>query len=74
MPIRFVSGDLFENEHDAQAFAHGCNCQVSMGAGVTRTFRARYEERRRSSGERHMARSILKFASVTARPSPIVHQ
>ena len=25
-----------------QAFAHGCNCQGSMGAGVARTIRARY--------------------------------
>lgn len=42
MPIRFVSGDLFENEHDARAFSHGCNCQGSMGAGIAKTFRARY--------------------------------
>src|SRR3954454_12080322 len=42
MPIRLVSGDLFDNEHDAQAFAHGCNCQGSMGAGIARTFRTRY--------------------------------
>ncbi len=42
MPIRFVSGDLFDNEHDARAFAHGCNCQGSMGAGVAKTIRARY--------------------------------
>jgi putative acetyltransferase len=44
MPIRFVSGDLFDNSYDAQAFAHGCNCQGSMGAGIARTFRARYPE------------------------------
>jgi O-acetyl-ADP-ribose deacetylase (regulator of RNase III) len=44
MPIRLVSGDLFDNEHDAHAFAHGCNCQGSMGAGVAKTFRARYPE------------------------------
>ena len=44
MPIRFVSGDLFENEHDTQALAHGCNCQGSMGAGIAKTFRARYPE------------------------------
>lgn len=42
MPIRFVSGDLFDNEHGARAIAHGCNCQGSMGAGVARTIRARY--------------------------------
>ena len=42
MPIQFVAGDLFDNEHSAQALAHGCNCQGSMGAGVARTFRARY--------------------------------
>src|SRR3982750_606755 len=44
MPIKFVSGDLFENGLHAQAFAHGCNCQGSMGAGVAKTFRARYPE------------------------------
>ena len=44
MPIRFVSGDLFDNEHAAQAFAHGCNCQGSMEAGVAKTFRSRYPE------------------------------
>jgi O-acetyl-ADP-ribose deacetylase (regulator of RNase III) len=42
MPIQSVAGDLFANEHEAQAFAHGCNCQGSMGAGIAKTFRARY--------------------------------
>jgi ribA/ribD-fused uncharacterized protein len=44
MPICFISGDLFDNEHGVLAFAHGCNCQGSMGAGVARTIRARYPE------------------------------
>jgi O-acetyl-ADP-ribose deacetylase (regulator of RNase III) len=44
MPIVFVSGDLFDNTHGVRAFAHGCNCQGSMGAGVARTFRAHYPE------------------------------
>src|SRR4051812_23182652 len=44
MPIRFVSGDLFANRHEAQALAHGCNCQGSMGAGVATGFRDRYPE------------------------------
>ena len=44
MSIVFVSGDLFDNEHATQAFAHGFNCQGSMGAGVARTIRARYPE------------------------------
>jgi O-acetyl-ADP-ribose deacetylase (regulator of RNase III) len=44
MRLKFVSGDLFDNAHDAQAFAHGCNCQGSMGAGVAKTFRALYPE------------------------------
>jgi O-acetyl-ADP-ribose deacetylase (regulator of RNase III) len=44
MPIQFVSGDLFRNEHGARAFAHGCNCQGSMGAGIAKTFRAQYPE------------------------------
>jgi O-acetyl-ADP-ribose deacetylase (regulator of RNase III) len=44
MPTQYVSGDLFDNAHHARAFAHGCNCQGSMGAGIARTFRARYPE------------------------------
>ena len=39
-----VAGDLFANVHDVQAFAHGCNCQGSMGAGIAVTFRTRYPE------------------------------
>jgi len=39
MTTQYVSGDLFDNTHEAQAFAHGCNCQGSMGAGIAKTFR-----------------------------------
>ena len=39
MPIHFVSGDLFANRYAVQAFAHGCNCQGSMGAGIAKEFR-----------------------------------
>ncbi len=42
MPIRSVAGDLFANEHHAQALAHGCNCQGVMGAGIAAGFRQRY--------------------------------
>jgi O-acetyl-ADP-ribose deacetylase (regulator of RNase III) len=42
MPIEFVSGDLFANRFKAQALAHGCNCQGSMGAGIATGFRDRY--------------------------------
>lgn len=42
MPIHFVRGDLFVNRYQVQAFAHGCNCQGSMGAGIAKTFRERY--------------------------------
>lgn len=42
MPIVFESGDLFENRHGAAAFAHGCNCQGSMGAGIAKAFREKY--------------------------------
>ena len=42
MPIRWVSGDLFANAYRAEAFAHGCNCEGSMGAGVARGIRDRY--------------------------------
>ena len=44
MPIDFVSGDLFVNLYNAKAFAHGCNCQGSMGAGIAVGFRERYPE------------------------------
>jgi N-glycosidase YbiA len=44
MPIRFVSGDLIDNEYKARAFAHGCNRQGSMGAGVAKALRSRYPE------------------------------
>jgi ribA/ribD-fused uncharacterized protein len=44
MPIKFVSGDLFDNAHHAEAFAHGCNCQGSMGGGIAKAFRERYPE------------------------------
>jgi O-acetyl-ADP-ribose deacetylase (regulator of RNase III) len=42
MPTKYMSGDLFDNAHHAQAFAHGCNCQVSMGGGIAKRFRSRY--------------------------------
>jgi O-acetyl-ADP-ribose deacetylase (regulator of RNase III) len=42
MPIQFVAGNIFDNAYHAQAFAHGCNCQGSMGAGIAKTFKARY--------------------------------
>ena len=42
MPICYVAGDLFANEHQAQALAHGCNCQGVMGAGIALGFRERY--------------------------------
>jgi O-acetyl-ADP-ribose deacetylase (regulator of RNase III) len=56
MPIQLVSGDLFVNRFKAQALAHGCNCQGSMGAGVAAGFRERYpamfaEYRRRCKAE-----------------------
>jgi O-acetyl-ADP-ribose deacetylase (regulator of RNase III) len=44
MTIEFVAGDLFVNTHKVQAFAHGCNCQGSMGAGIAVGFRTRYPE------------------------------
>jgi O-acetyl-ADP-ribose deacetylase (regulator of RNase III) len=44
MPIQYVAGDLFANEHQAQALAHGCNCKGSMGAGIAVGFKTRYPE------------------------------
>jgi O-acetyl-ADP-ribose deacetylase (regulator of RNase III) len=42
MPIEFISGDLFVNRVKAEAFAHGCNCAGSMGAGIAVGFKERY--------------------------------
>ena len=45
MPIQYVRGDLFANAHRAaEAFAHGCNCKGSTGAGIAVGFRERYPE------------------------------
>ena len=44
MSIQYVVGDLFRNEHSAQALAHGCNCKGSMGAGIAVGFREQYPE------------------------------
>jgi O-acetyl-ADP-ribose deacetylase (regulator of RNase III) len=44
MPIAFVAGDLFVNHFQAQALAHGCNCQGSMGAGIATGFRDRFPQ------------------------------
>ena len=44
MLIRFVAGDLYDNVHGFQAFAHGGNCQRSMEANIAKTFRERYPE------------------------------
>jgi len=44
MPIQFIAGDLFVNRLGAEAFAHGCNCQGSMGAGIATGFSNRYPE------------------------------
>ncbi|HEX3269184.1 MAG TPA: macro domain-containing protein [Ktedonobacterales bacterium] len=42
MAISYISGDLFINVYHVQAFAHGCNCAGSMGAGIAVGFRTRY--------------------------------
>ncbi|MDY3561832.1 macro domain-containing protein [Gemmata sp. JC673] len=42
MPVEFVTGDLFVNRVNAEAFAHGCNCVGSMGAGIAIGFKERY--------------------------------
>ena len=42
MTLAFITGDLFVNRHRAEALAHGCTCQGSMGAGLAVGFRERY--------------------------------
>ena len=44
MSTEYVSGDLFVNRFNAEAFAHGCNCKGAMGAGIAKSFRERYPE------------------------------
>jgi len=44
MPIQYVSGDLFVNRYSARAFAQGCNCKGSMGAGIAVRFKELYPE------------------------------
>jgi O-acetyl-ADP-ribose deacetylase (regulator of RNase III) len=43
MPALFLSGDLFATPK-LTAFAHGCNCAGSMGAGIAREFRSRWPD------------------------------
>lgn len=40
MTVQYRTGDLFTS--DADALAHGCNCQGVMGAGIAVQFRKRY--------------------------------
>lgn len=56
MPIQFLAGDLFANDIGAQAFAQGCNCQGSMGAGIAKGFRQRYPEMHKEYRERCKAK------------------
>jgi O-acetyl-ADP-ribose deacetylase (regulator of RNase III) len=42
--IEFVTGDIFANRFGAQAIAHGCNCEGSMGAGVAKGVKERYPQ------------------------------
>ena len=44
MPIKYTSGDMFFNRDNVQAFAHGCNCQGAMGAGIAVAFKKHYPE------------------------------
>jgi O-acetyl-ADP-ribose deacetylase (regulator of RNase III) len=41
MPARFTEGDMFAVE-GIRAWAHGCNCAGSMGAGVAVEFKRRF--------------------------------
>ena|SRR5258708_3102620 len=44
MSIQIVEGDLFLNKYNVQAFAHGCNCIGSMGAGIAVEVKRRYPD------------------------------
>jgi O-acetyl-ADP-ribose deacetylase (regulator of RNase III) len=42
MPIRYLSGDLLENENNAQAFAINCNCEGIINTIMAVQFKNRY--------------------------------
>jgi len=44
MPVKYVAGDLFVNEHGVEGLAHGCNCLGVMGAGIAVGFKTRYPQ------------------------------
>lgn len=44
MTIQYVSGDLFKNRFAVDAYAHGCNCQGSMGSGIAVSFKQLYPD------------------------------
>lgn len=44
MSVQYVTGNLFDNKYKVQAFAHGCNLQGVMGAGIAKEFRYRWPE------------------------------
>jgi O-acetyl-ADP-ribose deacetylase (regulator of RNase III) len=59
MTIEYVSGDLFLNRYNVQAFAHGCNCQGSMSAGIAATFHEQYPEMYKEYHQRCKAKPRL---------------
>lgn len=42
MGIRYIAGDLFANENEAKAFAHGCNIEGIMNTQTSISFRDKY--------------------------------
>jgi O-acetyl-ADP-ribose deacetylase (regulator of RNase III) len=44
MPIEFVEGNLFDPMYSFDAYAHGCNCQGLMGAGIAKEFKKLYPD------------------------------
>ncbi len=75
MAILFVSGDLFANRFQVEAFAHGCNCEGTMSAGIAVGFKHRYpamfeEYRRRCKAE--PAEFVLGSVFVWREPGKLV--
>ena len=74
MPIRKISNDLIFYRYHAHAFAHGCNCQGSMGTYIANSFKERYpdmfdEYRRRCKADRrefNLGGSYFKVEPVIA--------
>lgn len=72
MTFEIIQGDLFDPDHNFDAFAQGVNCQGLMGAGIAVAFRERwpemYKEYQRLCGKyRHILPGLIHIHN----PEPV---